>query len=509
MAVTPTTVVVGVAPDMGQAQFVSILQGANSPAHPEAATGYNAVVANGVSPAFSLSIFAHESSYGKAGVTPTYNTKNPGNCRSSRTGDYPLVNVPGKGQYVRYPIWTAGWRDLAYRLVDPTYVYVQEGRTTIAEIIARWAPPSDDNNTQAYIDSVVARMNTWGADPQPGEPPMAVNIGNRPLHIAIGAGHRHTLGEKGNPYEADLNGRKVKAFCDLMDRSSGFGVRCYTPNEGLGLYPGYLNQAAAEAVKWDQNGWTVDVFVECHSEGTAPSVRGAFVIYPDSGDDVDEDVKAMGTRMTQAVINRIPDIPLRTGLDIAGCMSEKETGVGAKGFRLGVFRDTAPLAPHCSRFLFEAGAHSNAKDRAVMEKPGFVERHAVGLAEAIVLLARERMGWTGAYRIGGVATPPPPPPPDPEPTPNPPSGVDYPAHMDVGLATRWFGQVTGEDGVTYVYNEQGPVSTLWLSEGKRRGAFSMLEEVQVYDGGARRYFRFDGGMTFFVGGDGIPAVVKD
>lgn len=93
--------------------------------------------------------------------------------------------------------------------------------------------------------------------------------------------------------------------------------------------------------------------------------------------------------------------------------------------------------------------------------------------------------------------------------PPPPPKLEYPAYMDKGVASRWFGTVTGEDGKTYVFDEEGPVSKIWLAQGEIRAAFPMLEEVQVYDNGARRYFRFDGGWTLFVGADGIPVVVKD
>lgn len=63
---------------------------------------------------------------------------------------------------MRYPSWQDGWRDLAFRLVDPTFVYRQEGRATIDPIIHRWAPP-EQNDTPNYISRVVAFMNEFAS----------------------------------------------------------------------------------------------------------------------------------------------------------------------------------------------------------------------------------------------------------------------------------------------------------------------------------------------------------
>ena len=155
----PETLVVGTLPRITPERFAQVLREAQSPAAPEAEAGYWAVARLGVDPLFALAVFRHESQYGKLGICAQYGTKNPGNTRSSRTGVGEIVMTP-RGQFVRYPNWVEGFRDLAYRLVDPTFVYAQRQLQTIAEIIPVWAPAADNNRPDAYIASVVRTMET-------------------------------------------------------------------------------------------------------------------------------------------------------------------------------------------------------------------------------------------------------------------------------------------------------------------------------------------------------------
>lgn len=199
------------------------------------------------------------------------------------------------------------------------------------------------------------------------------------LRIAIGAGHRHTLGEQGNAFEKELNGRKVHAIMEAWRQSPGFQewaeIRSYTPNDGLGLYPGYLNEAPASLVL---GGWRPDVMVELHSEGTGSSaVRGSFVIYPDWTPDTDHAVRDFGQLLCDELFERT-GIPLRPQgyLAAPGIMSERQTGVGMQGYRLGVFRSTVAARSWCTRLIFEQGAHTNAKDRAIMTSPDFLNKQA-------------------------------------------------------------------------------------------------------------------------------------
>lgn len=357
--------------------------------------------------ALALSMLGQESSYFTRWNANVKTNLNPWNLRP-----------PSGNGYVKYSSFLEAARAWRTRLIeDKDYKDgVYQETISLADLIHVYAPDNDGNDEQEYVDSVLSRLQSWGVDSSGST---VVSIGSRPLHIAIGAGHRHTLGDQGNPYEAQKNGEKVNAVLNLLDNSSGIEYRCYTPGRGLGLYPGYLNQAAAQAVVYDESGWTVDVFVECHSEGVDdPSVRGLFVIYPDSAPDVDVDVREFGNELATIVARRCGFTLRQGGVVEPGVMSEKQTGVGSQGYRLGVFRDTASLIDHSSRFIIEAGAHSNPQDHAIMESPAFLGNHAFGLIEGIAALAKTRMGWTGAYRIGPGSDPgeePEEPPTDPEP----------------------------------------------------------------------------------------------
>lgn len=151
------TLVVGTLPRIGPGRFRQVLEQAGSPAASEAEAGYRAVAALGVDPLFALAVFRHESGYGRLGVCAQYQTRNPGNTRSSRTGVGEVIQTE-RGPFVRYPSWAEGFRDLAFRLVDPSYVYAQRRLQTVAEVIPTWAPAADGNAPEAYIGSVVRTM---------------------------------------------------------------------------------------------------------------------------------------------------------------------------------------------------------------------------------------------------------------------------------------------------------------------------------------------------------------
>jgi hypothetical protein len=161
MTIHQQTTVVGVAPRIGPDGFARILRAAESPAAAEAAEGWQAVASHGVDPLFALAIFHKESQFGRDGVCFDYQTRSPGNTRTSRTGVGTPVDTEFR-QFIRYPTWTEGWRDLAFRLVDPDFVYAQQELQTIRPIIFTWAPPSDfGQNTELYVADVVRNMTAW------------------------------------------------------------------------------------------------------------------------------------------------------------------------------------------------------------------------------------------------------------------------------------------------------------------------------------------------------------
>jgi hypothetical protein len=170
MAINAFTTVVGVTPRLSQARFATILRQRGSPAAGEASPedAWDLVRQQGVDPAFALAIFHQESQFGTdaASATAQFGLRNAGHTRTSRIGVGHQVDTPW-GPFIRYPSWSEGWRDLAFRLVDPEFFYARQGRRTIRPIIELWAPPDDIfdvdglNNTERYVRNVVHNMTDW------------------------------------------------------------------------------------------------------------------------------------------------------------------------------------------------------------------------------------------------------------------------------------------------------------------------------------------------------------
>jgi N-acetylmuramoyl-L-alanine amidase len=153
-----------------------------------------------------------------------------------------------------------------------------------------------------------------------------------------------------------------------------------TPGQGLGTFPGGLQDAARTVVEWARAGWAADVFIELHTNAGA---RGVFCVYPQWGDDVDAMVRdELGPEIARR-------ISVAAGLPLwdSGVMGERSTAVGAGGSRLGVFNATASIRS-CRRLIVECGAHTDPRDLAIIQSPGFFERAAGAIAEALLSIPR-------------------------------------------------------------------------------------------------------------------------
>lgn len=94
-----------------------------------------------------------------------------------------------------------------------------------------------------------------------------------------------------------------------------------------------------------------------------------------------------------------------------------------------------------------------------------------------------------------------------DPTIPPPTDEIF-AGLDVAVAKRLFGSTKGEDGRSYTFDPNGPVSKLWLGRGEVTGEWPNLSEVWVYADG-RKYFHFEDGFTVFdPAGNDPPRTLK-
>lgn len=147
-------------PDVPYERFVAILAGGLSPAAIEAHGMYSELAGKRVQPAVFLAFFRHESRYATVGIAHDFQTRNPGNVRSVEVAGSGVVIATPRGNFVRYPSFTAGTRDWAARMVGPKYAGA--GLTTVRAVLPRYAPTGDaDNNPTAYIAAVLASIESW------------------------------------------------------------------------------------------------------------------------------------------------------------------------------------------------------------------------------------------------------------------------------------------------------------------------------------------------------------
>lgn len=238
MAINGNTRVVGVSPRITRERFAQILSDRGSPAANEAMAGWQAVSESQVDPLFALAIFKQESQLGQQGVCAIHQTKSPGNTRTSRIGAGQVINTDF-GPFVKYANWAEGWRDLAFRLVDPTYVYVQEERTAIRKIIERWAPvwdPEADgiNQPDVYVNNVIAFMKEHGDDVP--EPVVTAETGRVPMPDFVD----RLIPDANNKMWDKLGNRTVKGVVYHRQLGSNWGTDSYfrsVPPGGINACP--------------------------------------------------------------------------------------------------------------------------------------------------------------------------------------------------------------------------------------------------------------------------------
>lgn len=149
-----------------------------------------------------------------------------------------------------------------------------------------------------------------------------------------------------------------------------------------------------------------DAYISCHYEGSP--ARGFFGIHPDATNDT----KAMNPLDVALIEKMAKHVSEKTGMParklgrhpVAGVMSEKETGVGAQGYRLGEFVGTLPIRETTARVIIEAGSYSVPADRAMLWDWAWVDRYCEALVDAL----EEQFGMFS----GEIIEPPPLDPPE-------------------------------------------------------------------------------------------------
>lgn len=144
-------------PRMSAPAFAKVLTVATSPCAPIAGECYGVIAVTGLDPAVALAFFGHESIYGTAGVA--IQTRNWGNVRTAMQPNRAVGVHPSN--FVIFGSWLDGLKDWCER-IQIRYIQ-QRGLLTVDAAIPVYAPSSDGNNTQRYIQHVyelVARYRT-------------------------------------------------------------------------------------------------------------------------------------------------------------------------------------------------------------------------------------------------------------------------------------------------------------------------------------------------------------
>lgn len=156
-------------PRISQAQFTRVLQQFQSPCAPIAAECYEIIRSSGLDPAVALGFFGHESTFGTRGVA--VETLNWGNVRTPVDPARTIGTHPRN--FAIFRSWQDGLRDWCER-INQRYID-QRGLDTVDKAIPVYAPSSDNNNVQRYIQHVTELVERWIAEdaPQAAAPPDA------------------------------------------------------------------------------------------------------------------------------------------------------------------------------------------------------------------------------------------------------------------------------------------------------------------------------------------------
>jgi hypothetical protein len=330
--------------------------------------------------ALALAMAFHESRYGTSYRRNTADNRNVHNLRPR-----------GGFGFQTFPTWEAGvaeWRD---RLTDPNYAYART--VTVADLVSVFAPSSDDNDEAGYV-----RVVEWLLDEWPREGWMSTP---QPLPaIVLTAGHRSDA-DTGNPAEKARTPLLAQAYKRAFE-AAGFTVYYWQSMDGdtrPDQSPGGLDGVGRGVGRLMSSIGGPSILFDLHFEGGGP--RGVFSIVPDvtglrtavsGGAPIDDTWARNGddvalARLVSRYIGEATGLPLRSTTE-PGVMSERVTGVGGQGWRLGMMAYTAAVRARSPRLVVEHGCLTQTADLKIIDSPGFYDKCAAAALRAV----RERYG---------------------------------------------------------------------------------------------------------------------
>lgn len=238
----------------------------------------------------------------------------------------------------------------------------------------------------------------------------------------ISAGHRNT--DRGGAYrEIDwtypisvklknaIHRRGGKAW--IIQEEDGDNDPSFSIGRGL-------QNVARLCVDLDRAVGGTDAYISMHYEGGPAG--GFFGIFPDarSGADIGAN-NPLDKNLIRNIANAVvkTGMPKRTvGVVEPGLMSERQTGVGAQGWRLGEFVGTLGFRDRVARVILEAGNAGTPADFERIWRPSWQDAYVEAIVDGLE-------ATFGAF--SGKPEPAPDPKPDPAPQPEYESPVVVPA----------------------------------------------------------------------------------
>lgn len=314
--------------------------------------------------------------------------------RRNSAGNRNALNLRPRGGdgFQAFPTWASGVAEWRARVTDPAYAY--RATETLADLVSVYAPSSDGNNERKYVSIVETMLRRWpttGGDME--NMPKIVN--DQFPAIVLTAGHRSDA-DTGNPAEKARTPMLAQAYKRAFE-AAGFTVYYWQSMDGDARpdqSPGGLDGVGRGVGRLMASISGRSILFDLHFEGAAQ--RGVFAIVPDvtglrtavSGGAPADDTWNMNkddvslARLVSKYISQGTGLPLRATTE-PGVMSERATGVGSQGWRLGMFAYTAGVRQRSPRLVVEHGNLSSAADLRIIDSAGFYDKCAAAALRAV------------------------------------------------------------------------------------------------------------------------------
>lgn len=211
---------------------------------------------------------------------------------------------------------------------------------------------------------------------------------SKQIRVIITQGHRNTTG--GNPAEIAITPLAARAIQKAL-RAAGH-IADMVQND-TDWFDGSLDAVGREVVRRHTIA-PYDLMLDVHFECDANNTSGVFAIVPD-GDGLrtvspylGSDAWSTNTLDQSYALAITKEVSASTGLSLRragvklpGVMSERQTGVGGKGYRLAMFGYTAVARDRMVRLVLELG--NITADADIINRAGFYEKAAQGVVNGI------------------------------------------------------------------------------------------------------------------------------